>query len=101
MTEPEPTAPVSNDSPALQQEPLVQITNLDQFVGIMTLWHKEKVQACKHLLAIPNGSVFEIEGKQLKMHGVTLKGFRLGIELALMQLGELPFEVPAPEPVPG
>ncbi len=92
MTEPEVTT--TPETP----EPLIQITSLDQFVGIMTLWHRQQVEATKHLLHVPVGGAFEVDGETIELSGMTRKGFMLGVEMALMNLGELPFEVPAVVP---
>ncbi len=95
MTEPEVTSPPT-------PEPLIQITNLDQFVGIMTLWHRQAAQATQHLLGVPVGGAFEVDGETIELTGMAHKAFLLGVNMALMNLGELPFEVPevVPQAVP-
>lgn len=81
--------PVSTDTP--EAPDTVAIENLDQFVTILARWHAEKVATIKHLLAIPEGSAFEIGTDTLVLTPDVLAGFKFGLEMALMQLGELPF----------
>jgi hypothetical protein len=85
----------------------VPVDDLNHFVQILTAWHMEKCRTVQHMLAVPEGSEFQIEGDE----GVTtivlvedaLAAFKLGIEMAMMELGELPFvaEMEDAEPVPG
>lgn len=81
MTEPSDTIPVES---------------LDQFVMILTAWHSEKCQVVQHLLTIPEGSEFEVgndgeEKTTIILTGDSMAAFKLGIEMAMMQMGELPF----------
>lgn len=75
----------------LVQPDLFQVEDLDQFVQILTVWHAEKCAAVQHLLTVPEGSTFEIEGKETVLVGSALDAFKLGIEMTMMQLGSLPF----------
>lgn len=83
--------------PSTQPE-TVMIDSLDAFVRALTHWHTHKVQVLKHMQSIPEGSeVTRSTGsdspeEQIKLSGDMLKGFILGLELALDELGELPFE---------
>lgn len=70
----------------------VPVEDLDQFVRILTGWHMERCALVQHLLEVPEGSTFEVDGKEIVMTGATLDGFKLGIEMTMMQLGTLPFE---------
>lgn len=71
---------------------LVPIADLDQFVKALTEWHAAKVQTCKHLLAVPQGASFQIgDESPLMLEGPAHAGFIFGVEMALMQFGELPF----------
>ena len=69
----------------------IEVNDLDQFVQHLTAWHSSKIKACEHLLEVPEGSEFEVDGAQLVMSKEVLAGFKLGVELSLMQLKELPF----------
>jgi hypothetical protein len=70
----------------------VPVTDLDQFVRILTDWHQTKVKTLKHMLEIPQGTVFDFnEEKDLVLQGDLHKGFMIGLTVALSELGELPF----------
>ena len=70
----------------------VAVENLDQFVMVLTAWHDNKCQVLKHLLEIPEGSEVQVSDDEPRiMTGDLLAGFRLGIEMALSELGTLPF----------
>ena len=88
-----------NDA-ATQDQPIpvpdtVEIDDLNGFVQILIAWHAEKCGVVQHLLSVPEGTAFEIDDRvnaeQLILSGDTLKGFKFGIEMAMMQLGTLPF----------
>lgn len=85
----------SDSLPDLRQPPAVPetvaIENLDQFVKILVAWHASKIKTIKHLLEIPEGSAFEVGEDTLVLTSDVLAGFKFGLEMALMQLGELPF----------
>ena len=87
-------------------DPIITIDSLDQFVTILAAWHSDKCAVVKHMLELPDGAEFTIgEGDQeapLILTGDAMAGFKFGIEMALMQLGTLPFvaEMEEPEPVP-
>lgn len=86
----EVATPISVETPETPSD-IVEVQDLDQFVRHLTAWHTHKVAAVKHLLDIPEGSEFEVGGKSIVMTGDALTGFKLGVEMALMPLGELPF----------
>lgn len=72
------------------QDTLV-IEDMNQFVQILVAWHSEKVKVLEHMLQVPDGSIMETNGIKAKLTGDLLAGFKAGIELALMELGTLPF----------
>ena len=80
------------------QDTLV-IEDMNQFVQILVAWHSEKVKVLEHMLQVPDGSVMETNGIEATLTGDLLVGFKAGIELALMELGTLPFayETESPE----
>ena len=71
----------------------VEVEDLNQFVALLTGWHTNQVAAIRHMLSLPEGATFAVDDKELVMVGDTLKGFKLGLEMALMQVGTLPFAV--------
>jgi hypothetical protein len=83
----ETTAPV----PA-PEAPNIPIDDLDTFVRCLVGWHTNQVGTLRHFLEVPEGSKFTVGEKELVLNAEVLDGFRLGIEIALMQLGTLPFE---------
>ena len=95
---------VTQDQPISIPE-VIEVDNLDQFVQILTTWHAEKCAIVQHLLAVPEGTTFEIGDDSLVLSGPALAGFKFGIEMAMMQLGTLPFvaeleDEPVPESAP-
>lgn len=80
------------------QDTLV-IEDMNQFVQILVAWHSEKVKVLEHMMEVPDGTVMETNGIDATLTGDLLAGFKAGIELALMELGTLPFayETESPE----
>ena len=76
--------------------------DLDTFFGLLTGWHKNKVDTLNHMKDVPEGTEVSMEGDDsppIILSGDMLAGFQLGIELSLMELGTLPFEaMPDDEP---
>ncbi len=92
---------------ATQEAPVapatIEVENLDQFVQMLAGWHDQKVKTLKHMLEVPDGTEMVVTGASpmtVILAGDMLVGFKAGLELALMELGTLPFlyEV-EPEPV--
>ena len=75
------------------QDNLLYIDSLDQFINIFHLWHGRKVQVLEHMLNIPEGTVMGLEGKNIQLTGDVRTAFIEGIKLALHELGTLPFTV--------
>lgn len=79
---------------------LVHIQNLDQFIALISHWHGQKVKVLEHMLTLPEGTAMQInEGNDIVMEGQMLEGFKAGLGLALMELGELPFVTESSEEV--
>jgi hypothetical protein len=77
----------------MSQPETVMIDTLDGFVRALHAWHHNKVQMLRHLQAIPDGTeVSKDEGEAFALTGDALKGFVMGLEVALEEMGELPFE---------
>lgn len=83
---------------------VIEIADLDAFVRVMSAWHTEKVAVVRHLLTMPEGAEFQVgEGEVVTttvLTGDTLAAFKLGVEMALMQLGTLPFVVELEDATP-
>lgn len=69
----------------------IEIDDLDQFVKILAAWHASKVKMLNHLIQIPEGTEMVSGTSSVILQGDVLKGFIAGIEVALMELGKLPF----------
>jgi hypothetical protein len=71
----------------------IEIADLDQFVRVLVGWHSQKTAVLKHIIDIPVGSemTFNDTGPPVIMAGDFLDGFKAGIDLALIELGVLPF----------
>ena len=69
------------------------IESLDDFVRVLCHWHTNKVAVLNHMKTIPEGSEVSMDDSAPKvLTGDLLEGFKLGLELALNELGTLPFE---------
>lgn len=76
------------------------VTELSEFIPLLQNWHARQVKTVEHFNTVPEGQVVEIEGEpEFALAGDTLKGFKLGLSIALSYLGQLPFS-PAMEEVP-
>lgn len=86
MTEATQEAPVAPST--------IEIQDLNQFVQMLAGWHEKKVKTLQHMLGVPDGTemvVGEENPTKVILTGDMLAGFKAGIELSLMELGELPF----------
>lgn len=85
---------------------LLAVTDLDHFIALLTGWHNRQVANVKHLREVPAGMQMIIgdgeDAKEMKLEGERLEGFQLGLDLALVFLGTLPFmaEYADAEPAP-
>jgi hypothetical protein len=74
----------------------VEVTNLDQFVALLCTWHDRRVRTLEHMFQVPEGTQVEVKNQDgtTEQHVITgdvLIGFKLGLNLSLMELGTLPF----------
>lgn len=75
-----------------QSSNLVEISSLDTFVRILSLWHSDKIKVLEHMLDVPEGTSVQLsEEEAIILTGETHKAFIIGLNLALMELGVLPF----------
>ena len=75
-----------------QKSETVVVADIDQFIQLLSGWHQNKVKNLEHMLEVPEGVEVEFndEGTQI-LTGDLHKGFLIGLSLALMELGTLPF----------
>ena len=77
-----------------QQPELVNITTLDEFVKGIQTWHSNKTNVIRHMREVPEGTKVTVndDDEVIVLTGDTLKSFILGLDVALSEIGELPFE---------
>lgn len=76
-----------------QQPETIMIDTLDGFVRALHAWHQNKIQLLRHMKTIPAGTeVTRNNGEPRILSGDLLEGMILGLDVALEELGELPFE---------
>ena len=75
------------------------VTELPELVFLLQAWHERQVKTVEHFLDVPEGQAVRIEdGEELILQGDGLRGYKLGLSIALFYLGHLPFS-PAMEEV--
>ena len=83
---------------ATQPETLY-VENIDQFIALLFAWHENKVKTMEHMLTIPEGTEVSFSDEApTALSGDVYKGFQIGLSLALLEFGTLPFMAePAPD----
>ena len=85
------------DQPA-EAEPMVTITDLHQFVALVTNWHASKIARLEHMLSIPEGTEVSVnDGEMTAMSGDLRQGFVIGLITTLSEIGSLPFVITSDE----
>ena len=80
----------------------IVVDSIEHFITITMAWHKKKVQILKQMREIPKGSEVAVDGGDpVVLSDAGLAGFQAGIDLAIIELGTLPFaaeleEAPTP-----
>lgn len=82
---------VENQAAQAEVPETIQVESLDQFVQYLVRWHETKVALLKHMEKIPEDAVVEIDGVDQAFTPEMREGFKLGITVALAELGTLPF----------
>ena len=76
-----------------QSQETIYVESLDDFVHMLVSWHSRKCAILKHMMDLPEGSSMQVgEGEPVALTGDMLAGFKAGIQLALIELGTLPFQ---------
>ena len=81
----------------------LHVENIDHFIQILCAWHEKRVKELEHMLRIPQGVEVSVNDETVMiLEGDIHKGFVMGLSLALMELGTLPFaaEVDETESIP-
>lgn len=77
----------------------IVVEDINQFVKLLSAWHSSKVDVLNHMMEIPSGTEVTFNSDEpVVLEGDVLRGFVMGINLSLMELGELPFAVEMEEP---
>jgi hypothetical protein len=93
MTEENQQAP-ETEVEETQHPATLEIEDLDMFVRMLHQWHAGKVQIIKHMLTIPDGTEMRVgDDVSVTLTGDVLAGFKAALDIALMELGTLPFVV--------
>lgn len=75
-----------------QDEQPFLVDSLQEFIPIYQDWHSKQVKTVEHFLTVPEGQITETEGEpELVLEGDVLRGFKMGLSIALHYLGTLPF----------
>lgn len=84
-----------NQDQQAPQPDTIPCDDLNSFVRMLTGWHSQQCAVIQQLLAVPEGSVFEIgegdEAQTIELNSENMAAFKFGIEMVMMQLGTLPF----------
>ena len=81
----------------------LHVENIDHFIQILCAWHETKVKQLSQMLEVPEGIEVKInDDPPFILEGDRHKGFLMGLSMALMELGQLPFvaEVDETESIP-
>ena len=96
MTEKEEfTLDASEEAEASKELPeTLEVQSLEHFIASISDWHGTRVQELEQIMQVPEGiSVTFNEDAPVDLVGDLRQGFIMGISLALMRIGTLPFVV--------
>jgi hypothetical protein len=80
---------------------IIPVETIDQFAGMVGAWHKRKVSTLEHMLTIPPGTQVSVgDGADQLLEGDLLKGYLLGLTVAISEIRTLPFVVELEDDVP-
>lgn len=76
---------------------IAPINSMEQFARLLYDWHQNGMLQLDHLFNIPPGEVVSVSlevdapEEDITLEGDLLKGFRIGMVVAMNLLGDLPF----------
>lgn len=74
-----------------KQSDIEPVTDVNDLANKIVQWHANRVARLEHMLQIPEGTEVDFEdGEKLVLEGTVLSAFRLGLQVALKELGQLP-----------
>jgi len=72
----------------------INVNTIDDMMSVLYHWHAEKVAVLKHMINVPDEAKVTIDEKrELILKGEVREAFKLGLTLALIEMGKLPFVV--------
>lgn len=75
------------------------VENIDHFIALLFAWHENKIKTLEHMMSIPEGTEVSFSDEPPTMlSGDVLKGYQMGLALALIEVGTLPFMAEPVEP---
>ena len=82
-----------DQSPEGEENPPIVVDDLEVFVTLLNQWHTSKVCMLEHVMQIPiSTSVTMDNDPPIVLEGEAHRAYIAAIQLALMELGKLPFE---------
>lgn len=70
------------------------VESIPQMVTLLEAWHSHKVEIVEHMLDVPEGTDAALDnGEVIVLEGAALTAFKIGITVALSELGTLPFSL--------
>lgn len=77
----------------------LDVKDLGQFIALLAAWHQRQVATLEHLQKIPPGTEVSVEdADSFTLEGDVLRGFQMGLSLALSHMGTLPFNAEFVDP---
>lgn len=75
-----------------QNDEIIPVDDGKELASVVVQWHALKIARLRHMLKVPEGTEVEFgDGETLKLEGETHSAYRLGIQVALSELSQLPF----------
>ena len=72
-----------------------QLATIDQLTQLLVAWYQRQIGLLTHLSNVPEGTEVQVgdaeEAEAFLLEGDVLKGYRLGLNMALSNISSLPF----------
>lgn len=82
---------MSDNKPENESLGQSEIVDLGTFINRLTDWHQSKLAFLQHLRNVPEGICISIDGgADIELSGDLLKGYQLGLSMAISELGIFP-----------
>lgn len=81
------------DAP-MEEDECFMVESIPHMVQLLEAWHSHKVEILESMLSVPEGTDASLDsGPSVKLDGDALIAFKIGITVALSELGTLPFSL--------